>query len=651
VVITIFEFGDFKLDCDRFELFRAGRTVKLERKPMELLILLATRNGHLVTRAEIAERLWASEVFVDTEHGINTAIRKIRQVLRDDPNQPRFVQTVTGKGYRFVIQENGASKASENGDQVPSSRFLPAEVTLAETLPVEGRPAPALPEEAAAVQVHAEKSAERSRVRSSSAMVVGAFCILGIAALWLSVAVIRRRLFPPGLPSQIHSIAVIPLVNLSGDASQDYFADGMTDELITMLAKNTSLRVVSRTSVMQYKSAQRPVREIARDLGVDGILEGSVARSANRVHMNVQLIFAPTDSHVWAESYNRNLDQAFSLPSELSQTIARQVKTATSPSAPPRYINPEAHDAYLHGRYFWFNFDTTQSLPYFEKAIQLQPDYAAAWSGLADTYSVSVFSDVPARQVRAKALEAARKAVELDDSLPEAHNSMAGVSLYFARDLPRAESESRRAIELNPSYAEGHFLRHDILAAMNRFAEAVQEAKRSVELDPFARPWALGEAYLEARQFDAALTELRWRAQALPNDSSIRFYLSIAYWFKGMWKESQQELEKAFELSGRPEAAAAAHRSFETGGEKAVERWGADDIKDRARKHYMSPYQVAYVVAFARDKDETLKILEDAYREDDAGLIGIQTEPIFDFLHSEPRYRALVKKLGLPPAD
>jgi TolB-like protein/DNA-binding winged helix-turn-helix (wHTH) protein/Flp pilus assembly protein TadD len=654
VVATVFEFGEFKLDCDRFELYRAGRSLKLERKPMELLILLATRNGHLVSRTEIAERLWARELFVDTEHGTNTAIRKIRQVLRDDPEQPRFLQTVTGKGYRFVIEKNGAAKGLESAEEIPvaaSVRSLPDEGAAAESLSAEAVPASSSAAEAKSAQVQPLfESGARRRSWPRLATVIGAICLLAVALFALNVAGLRDRIFSAKPASQIHSIAVIPLVNLSGDASQDYFADGMTDELITMLAKNTALRIVSRTSVMQYKSAQRPVREIARELGVDGILEGSVARSANRVHMNVQLIFAPTDTHVWAESYDRDLGQAFLLPSELSQTVAKEVKTAVSNASPPRYINPEAHDAYLHGRYFWFTFNVRQTLPYFERAIHLQPDYAAAWSGLADTYSLGGMFVFPPKDVMAKAEFAARKALELDDSLPEAHNSMAAWYLFYGWDLPHADAESRRAIELNPNYAEGHYVRHYVLLTMNRPSEALQEEKRAVELEPFARPWGLGAFYISLRQFDTAIAELRMQSQLRPDNSSVPWNLSMAYWFKGMYKESQQEFEKGLQLDGRQEAAAAAHRAFEKDGEKAVEQWGANDIKARARKGYVSPWDVAFIVAFTGDKDETLKYLEAAYREHSPSLTGLQNEPVLDFLHTDPRYRVLVKNMGLPPA-
>jgi len=558
-----YKFAEFELDPSRFELRRNGRVLKLERIPMELLLLLAEKEGSVVTRQVIVDRLWGKEVFVDTEHGINTAIRKIRQALRDDPERPRFVHTVTGKGYRFV--------ADRNATNADSSRAAPATEAVA----------PAQPPVAPALQ-----PAPKPRTRLAA---LAALILLVVAGLLIAVnaAGMRDRLFPASRARQIHSIAVLPLANLSGDASQDYFAEGMTDEVITMLAKNTSLRVVSRTSAMQYKGVNRPLPEIARELGVDGILEGSIERLPNRLHMNLQLIYAPTDTHVWAESYDRDLNQAFALPSELSETIAKEVKTATSPKTNTRYINPEAHDAYLHGRYFWFAGNDQRSQEYFEKAIHIQPDYAPAWAGLSISYALRAIDDeAPAKGIMAPTEAAARKAVELDDSLPEAHHALAAWHFFFAWDLLPAEAESRRAIELDPSVAEQHHLHSYILMAMNRKDEALEEQKRATELDPFTRSWGLGFAYLQLRQFDAAISELRMRADAMPNEALIHFSLSNAYWHKGMWKESEAELKTAMELAGHSAEARAEHKAFQEGGEKSVEQLGLKELLARAQNEY-----------------------------------------------------------------
>jgi TolB-like protein/DNA-binding winged helix-turn-helix (wHTH) protein len=643
VPACVYEFGDFELDPSRFELRKNGRVLKLERIPMDLLILLAEKQGIVVTRQEIAQRLWGEDVFVDTEHGINTAIRKIRQALRDDPEQPRFVQTVTGKGYRFIAEKaedrNITGRGPETGDLNKSLDRSEERVVVEET-----------PGDSTE-----HVSPLRQGVFGSRP---GMFMLVSLALLLCAVVVlalnpggVRDRIFPANRASQIHAIAVLPLVNLSGDSSQEYFADGMTDELITGLAKNHSLRIVSRTSAMQYKGVQRPVRDIARELGVDGILEGSVSRSANGVHMTVQLIYAPTDTHVWAESYDRDFKQAFSLPEELSQTVAKEVKIATSPAPKQHYINPEAHDAYLRGLYLWFQFDTVHSLEYFEKAIHIQPDYAAAWAGMADAYAVrAVNGECPASEVAAKGEAAARKAVELDDSLAEAHHALAAWYFFFAWDLPRAEAESRRAVETDPNFSEAHHLHSYILAAMNRRSEALQEQKRATELDPYLRNWGLGYAYLQLRQFDDAINDLQFRAQVLPGDYGTHDMLSEAYGLKGMALQSQLEQEKAFQVAGRPDAAQQIHRAFERGGEKAVNQWLVDDLKARARKEYVAPFQYAGAYAVLRDKNETMRYLEESYRVRSPWLIMVTNEPAFDFLHADPRYHALIAKIGLPPA-
>ena len=412
-------FGEFQLDCSRYQLRRNERTLKLERLPMELLILLAEKNGAIVSRQEIIDRLWGKNVFIDTEHGIKTAIRKIRTALHEDADHPRFLITVQGKGYRLAVEKNGGSP-----QQLSSREEKPATYTV-------------LP-----------SAARHSRAASLKLAITAALLLTAAAALTYTF---RSHIFSAG-GSHIQSIAVLPLVNLSGDKSQDYFADGMTDEFITALAKNRNLRVVSRTSAMQYKGVNRPLRDMARELGVDDILEGSIERSQNRVHITVQLIYVPTDSHLWAESYDRDLNEAFSLPEELSATVAKEVKVATSPPPLRRYIDPEAHDAYLHGLHFRFGNTVRGGLPYFEKAIQLQPDYAAAWSGLSDTYGVlAIGGEGPSSEVSKKWESAARKAVELDDSLPEAHNSMALWYLFYARDWQHAETESLRSLALDPA--------------------------------------------------------------------------------------------------------------------------------------------------------------------------------------------------------
>ena len=626
---------------------------------MELLTLLVESNGQLVTRDQIIEKIWGKGVFLDTEHGINTAIRKIRIALHDDPDKPRFVETVTGRGYRFITpvlagpaDGNASLGVAQESSQDRLSVIAPlgSSAAASPVHPIQSSPPALQPTDTPLNHSSAVATHKLQRLVGSVAAALGLILLMfGLNALGL-----RDRLWHRTAKARVQSLAVLPLENLSGDPSQDYFADGMTDELITTLAKNTGLRIVSRTSAMQYKGVRRPLSDIARELHVDGILEGSIERSSNHVHMNVQLIYGPTDTHMWAESYDRDLSRAFLLPTELSQTVAKAVqgKTSNVAARPARYVSPEAHEAYLHGRYFWFTFDVAQTLPYFEKAIQLQPDYAAAWSGLADTYALAGMSSfLKPLDALPKSEAAARKALELDDSLPEAHNSMAAWYLFYGWDPLRADEECKRAIALNPNYAEVHYVHHYVLLAMNRPDEAMIEEKRAVELDQYSRSWGLGAFYIDLRKYDAAIDELRLQEQARPSDPHVRWTLAEAYWLKGMYKESEQEYEKVYELQGKPEMAAAAHKVWLMGGESAVEQWDANNIKAEARKHYVSAFNIASVVAHTGDKDETLKYLEAAYGEHDPSLITLQYEVPLDFLHHDPRYLALLKKIGIPQSD
>jgi TolB-like protein/DNA-binding winged helix-turn-helix (wHTH) protein len=636
VPVTIFEFGDLRLDCSRFELWRAGRSLKLERKPMELLILLATREGDLVTRAEIAEHLWGSEVFVDTEHGINTAIRKIRQALRDDPDQPRFVQTVMGKGYRFI---GPISEVRLPPPILAPEPAAPGARDVATTIP-------------APQSSTSETGAPSRRPRLPSWLLIGASVIVlcCITAFTLHAHWSRER-SARAATSNIRSIAVLPLDNLSGDPAQNYFADGMTDELTTMLAKNSTLHVVSRTSAMQYKGAHRPLREIAQALGVDGILEGSVERSDGKVHMTIQLIQASTDTHLWADSYERDANDVVTLPSEAAEAIAKRLNSAVAPPPSARYVNPEAHDAYLHGHYLWFSGQNDKAGEYFRKATELQPDYAPGWSGLSIYYGAGAVDGLldprtalPAQDV------AARKAVILDEALPEAHLAMAATYWLHNWDLARADKEVLGAIELDPKFAEAHHLRAKILAALNRHQEAIAEQKRATELDPFARPFALPLSYILARQYDAAITDGLQRLESTPNDATLHGVLSEAYRCKDMHNEAVQMLGPYFLLQGDKSSAESVRRAFEQGGYIAVVRWEISDTERKSAKQYVSPVEMALLYAQLGQREKTLALLEEGYRQHSPYMLDIQNDPAYDFLHNDQRYRSLITKIGLPQA-
>ena len=648
VAATVFEFDDFKLDCDRFELYRAGRAVKLERKPMELLVLLATRNGNLVTRAEIAERLWGRDVFVDTEHGINTAVRKIREVLNDDPVQSRFVQTVTGKGYRFAAAVVEVRSSSADASRLPPTGVDgPGATEMREA----SSPANVGPEAVAARPADApiavaDEVSRRSRLRYwLVAAAVAAFLAVGIS---LGARGLRDRALNRAAVRKISSLAVLPLDNLSGDPGQNYFADGMTDELTTMLAKNSTLRVVSRTSVMQYKGARRPLPEIARELGVDGILEGSVERTGDKVHMTIQLIQGPSDTHIWAESYDRDANDVVSLPREAAQTIARKLNSAVVEQAAQRYVSPEAHDAYLRGRYLWFAGKNEEAAKYFRQATELQPDYAPGWAGLSTYYGQGAGGELYPKDAIAKEVETATKAVELDDSFPWAHLSL-GAAMFFNWDWARGEQEISRAIELDPNLAEAYHFRSKMLSAFGRNEEAIEAEKKAMELDPFERPFGMGLTYIWARQYEAAINEARLRLETRPEDVTLHWILWEAYRRKGADKEAAQELEKLLLLQGLESSAAGVRHKFERGGYKAVVLGQLDYYKKLSEKKYVSPLESAKYEAQLGRREETLALLEEGYQHHDPELLWIQNDPAYDFLHGDERYRSLIRRIGLPP--
>jgi TolB-like protein len=471
----------------------------------------------------------------------------------------------------------------------------------------------------------------------------------------LAVIMIKTRPTEAAMAPKIKSLAVLPFENLSGDPSQDYFADGITDELITMLAKNSGLRIISRTSAMRYKKVQRPLPDIARELGVDGILEGSAGRFGTRVHINAQLIYAPTDTHVWAESYDRDVSDAISLQGDLAQTIARQVGLTTSASShPSKRINPEAHDAYLMGRHYWFAANFDKSREYFQKAISLQPDYAAAWSGVADSYmATAVTGGGPATVAVANGEPAAQKALALDDSAAEAHLTMAAVYCFLRWDWAGADRESQRAIEINPRLGEARHVRALILQTLQRTDEALQQEKEGMDLDPFARPDAMALALIHARKFDAAINEARLRSEAHPDNAQVRDILRSAYMHSGMEKEAAEQWEAVLQLSGDKEGVLAVRRAFTRGGLRAVHEWELSGLKKQARKGYVAQLDFAATYAHLRRKEEALHYLELAYQEREPWLVQIQNMPSFDFLHHEPRYQMIVKKMGLPglPAE
>ncbi len=628
----IYEFSGFRLDCGRFELLRNGNSLKVERKPLELLVLLVSREGRLVTRTEIAERLWSSDVFVDTEHGINTAIRKLRQLLRDDSEEPQFIQTVTGMGYRFIAPVVSLPGSLPKTDTKTTGTAVEAGDEYAGT-----------------------STAAAARSRGPLWIGVAALAVLLIAVLAIPFngRSVAARWIHHDTKNAIHSIAILPLSNFSGDPSQDYFADGMTDELITMLARDSTLSITSRTSVMRFKGSTRPMREIAQALHVDGIVEGSVSRSGNQVHMTLQLIRADSDTHMWAESYDRDLNDVAALPDEAARAIAAKLNSSSALRAPARYVNPEAHDAYLRGRYYWIVGRNEEAGKLFKRAVEIQPDYAAGWAGLCQYYAAGAFFGIAdPLEVMPKAKAAGERAVQLDDMLPQAHSVLASAAFFGDWDGPRALAEVTRATELDPKYAEAIHLHALILSAMGRYQEAVTVQRQGTGLDPITHPAAMAEILMYAREDDEAQEDAEMRRRDFPAATDLMSILSEVYRRKGMYRESAEMLaDLAARRRGETRPAAEFMNAFKTGGYKQVLRLQLASLEKAAKSQYISPASIARFHAELGEREETLALLELALRKRDPGLLFLQTDPAFDFLHDDPRYVAIVKRVGLMPAS
>ncbi|MFY9745689.1 MAG: winged helix-turn-helix domain-containing protein [Acidobacteriaceae bacterium] len=636
---VVHQFADFTLHCGTYELCRKRRRLKLERKPLELLVLLVTKHGQVVTRDEIAACLWEREVFVDLEHGINSAIRKIRQILGDSSDLPQFVQTISGSGYRFIAPVTTVEPEITETDQ-PSRN------------PIDLPPAPAeisAPPETSAPPVM--PSVTRSHHRFW--LVAGVFaCVLGACSIFtFGPHPLAARFLGRSAHAPIASLAVLPLDNISGDPNQEYFADGMTDELTTMLARDSTLRIASRTSAMQFKKAHRSLPEIAHALNVDAILEGSISRSDNHVHVTLQLISGDTDGHLWAESYDRDTNDVTALPEVAARAIATRLNSATLPHASGRYINPEAHDSYLRGHYEWVLGRNENARKYYQQAVEIQPDYALGWTGLADYYAQgAMLGELDPRQALPQAETAARKAVELDDTLPRAHATLGGMIFFNRGDGAEALRELTRSNELDPHDVESFQLHAKVLCALGRYDEAIAVQKQSTAINPFEYPGAMAELYMCARQFDAAISDGEMRLKDFPVSSDLLEDLSDSYHWKGMDKNAVEMLARRISAEGDFPMSAVIRRAFETGGYAAVVRCQLAAVEKKARTGRVSTFELADLHGRLSERDETLALLDRGVNEHDPALLLLaQSDPAFDFLHAEPHYRSLIQKMGLPP--
>lgn len=620
-------FGAFDVDLRSGEMHKHGIRLKLQDQPFQVLSLLLEHEGDVVTREELRQKLWPGDTFVDFDNGLNSAIKKLRTVLGDSAEHPRFIETLPRRGYRWL------APIECHRDISPSVQIA---APLNETVP-----------------------APKVRLRYAAATSgIGFLCVLALTLFILDAGKLRTRLLSRAVPVRIQSVAVLPLENLSHEPEQEYFADGMTEELIKSLGKIGSLHVTSRTSTMRYKRTDKSLPQVARELNVDGIVEGTVQRSGDRVRITAQLIYAPTDRHLWAESYHRELKDVLTLQDDVARAIANEINVTLTPQermslSAIRSINPGAYEAYLKGRYYW-NKRTAEgikkALDYFQQAINQQPDYGLAYSGVADCSSGLTWHGFASpNETLPRAEAAAHKAIEIDPTSGEAHASLALV-LSHQRNWAAAENEFKRALQLSPRYANTHHWYGDYLSVLGRHEEALVEAKRAFELDPLSpmiNTW-LGLRYYHARRYDEAIEQGR---KILEFDSSFapaHLLLGQAYAQKGLYGEAISELQSATSLSGgSPLYRAQVGVAYAVAGKNAEARGVIDQLQKLATQRYVSSYGLAQIYAALGDKQHAMKWLQSAYDEHAIWMQYLNVDPVLDSLRSQQRFQDLVRQMGL----
>ena len=628
-------FGVFELDLRAGELRKHGLKIRIQEQPFQVLAMLIEHAGEVVTREDLQKRLWPADTFVDFDHGLNKAINKIREALGDSSGSPRFVETVSRRGYRFLADVRNADAAPARGPELAAQQH-----------PVAGGDARL---------DHARELAKSQRRLSPLTWTLSLLVLL-----LLVTSLAAWRLHPWSRPpSAIRSLAVLPLESLSGDASQDYFADGMTDELISDLGQISALRVISRTSMMAYKRARKPLPQIARELNVDAVVEGTVLRSGDQVRITAQLIEASSDKHLWSQSYQGELPDALALQSNVARAIADQIRINLNPREQAelknvRVVNPQAYESFLKGRYFW-NKRTTDglkaALAYFDQAIEEDPKYAQAYSGLADTYALLgdwQYAAMTPNEALPKAKAAAIKALELDSALGEAHNSLAFCLGAFEWDFDSAGKEFQRAIELNPGYATAHHWYAWHLSVLGRYDEAIAEMRKAQNLDPLSLiiNADLAELLLIARLYDDSIQQSRKTIEMDSNFALAHNQLGLAYLQKQMHEEAIAELQKAVRLSrSSPTCVANLASAYVVSGSKNEAAKLLSDLKTRSKPSYSYAPEIAVVYAALGNRDQAMNWLQKGYE----GRFNpsVLLRPGFDSLRSDPRFQELVGRIGL----
>ncbi len=630
---SIYRFGLFEADLGNRELRKHGIRLRLQEKPFRVLIELLRRPGGVVTREELRQCLWSPDTFVDFDEGVNTAVKRLRIALGDSSVSPIYIETVSGYGYRLIAPVTPLA-ANDKPVTQPSP-----DIVLVKPVP-------------------RAIAAEQEKAFLSQPLLW--FALVSGLMVLLAVAIYEKWWHPTDLASgTIQAIAVLPLENLSADASQEFFADGITDEIITDLARLAGPKVISRTSAMQYKGTHKSIPQIARELNVGAVVEGSFERSGDRIRIRVQLIQASTDRHLWADEYDRQLSDVLGLEADVAQDIARHIQTELTPHqssalARNRTLNPEAFQDYLQGRHYWA-LRTRESLAkaveYFNRAIHEDPNDARSYAGLAHCYIVMpMLAEMSEGEGFDKAQEAANRALALDDSLPEAHLAIAEALLYHDWNFAGAEKEFRKTLELNPNYSTGHQWYGEFLSYMERHEEAVRELQMAIALDPLSAVihHQAGQAFQEARQYEAALEQYREALKLSPGFSSSYETMYWNFRHQEKFAESIQALRKVEPYWSQNPSIVSAIDGLESA-YAAGGRTGYLLQSLKVHKYYPRPaFYFAMDYAALGDKEHAFLWLMRSYENRDIEIFYIRTVPEFDSLRSDPRFQRLIRAIGFP---
>ncbi len=656
---SIFKFGAYESHPQTRELFKHGSKLKVRPQPLQLLNLLLSRAGDVLTREELRKKLWSSETFVDFEHGLNNSVKELRAILGDSAAEPRYIQTLPKLGYRFIAPVEVAGPAMHSIPmREPEDASSSAQPSPGAAVGVSG-----------VVEVPTDvpiAAAVRPRFWRS-------WVVPGLAAILVVMVVgyfqwSRSRTRPQPISGRI-MLAVLPFENLTGDAGQDYFSDGLTEEMIAQLGRldPEHLGVIARTSVMHYKHGEQPLDQIGRELGVQYVLEGSVRRDADKVRITAQLIQVKDQTHLWSRQYDRELTHLLTLQGEIAQETAGEIQNtlgnnqksfithvASSPALSPEAF--QAYDLYLKGRYFW-NKRTLegfqQSVDFFQQAIAKDPNYARAYSGLADSYSMmSAYynSLFPANEIMPKARAAATKAVQLDEGLAEAHTSLAVIAQNYDWDRATAEKEYRRAIQLDPNYATAHHWYAEFLGLQGRFDEALVEMGRARHLDPLSLIIASdnGVILFFSRQYDAAMEQFRGALDMDPGFPRAHMLVYV-YVQKGMFAEAIASVQKWRGIDDPAWNWAETAYVYGRSGQESQARRALQMLEqlNQRRQADAATFVTAYIGM--DNKEEALAWLQKAYLEHSPSLTALKVDPLYDPLRGAPRFQGLLRRVGLAP--